>query len=76
MSSTHVTSEQEISRSKPLVIEESLSGCPSIRRLLLSLRIVLESVLRNCDGRKLTSSHVAQLAHLAAMLGQPVSLPK
>ncbi|HCL86917.1 MAG TPA: aconitate hydratase, partial [Comamonadaceae bacterium] len=35
---------------------------PSINRLPLSIRIVLESVLRNCDGRKVTPEHVAQLA--------------
>ncbi|NBD21754.1 aconitate hydratase AcnA [Aquabacterium fontiphilum] len=36
---------------------------PSIRRLPVSLRIVLESVLRNCDGQKVTPEHVAQLAN-------------
>ena len=35
---------------------------PNIRRLPVSLRIVLESVLRNCDGKKITPEHVAQLA--------------
>ncbi|WP_296481806.1 aconitate hydratase [Rhodoferax sp.] len=35
---------------------------PNIKRLPLSLRIVLESVLRNCDGKKVTADHVAQLA--------------
>ncbi len=35
---------------------------PQVARLPHSLRIVLESVLRNCDGRKLTPEHVAQLA--------------
>ncbi len=35
---------------------------PSVARLPVSLRIVLESVLRNCDGRKVTAEHVAQLA--------------
>ena len=35
---------------------------PSIKRLPVSLRIVLESVLRNCDGRKITADHVARLA--------------
>jgi aconitate hydratase len=33
-----------------------------IERLPVSIRIVLESVLRNCDGRKLTEEHVRQLA--------------
>ena len=35
---------------------------PSVNRLPVSIRIVLESVLRNCDGRKVTAEHVAQLA--------------
>ncbi len=34
----------------------------AIKRLPLSIRIVLESVLRNCDGRKVTEAHVAELA--------------
>ncbi|RQO78814.1 aconitate hydratase [Acidovorax sp. FJL06] len=38
---------------------------PQIRRLPVSIRIVLESVLRNCDGRKVTAEHVQQLAHWA-----------
>jgi aconitate hydratase len=36
---------------------------PSVKRLPVSIRIVLESVLRNCDGKKVTAEHVAQLAH-------------
>jgi aconitate hydratase len=36
---------------------------PNIRRLPVSMRIVLESVLRNCDGRKITAEHVAQVAN-------------
>ncbi|MCE4557608.1 aconitate hydratase AcnA [Pelomonas cellulosilytica] len=35
---------------------------PNVARLPVSLRIVLESVLRNCDGQKVTPEHVAQLA--------------
>jgi len=33
-----------------------------VSRLPVSLRIVLESVLRNCDGKKITEGHVRQLA--------------
>jgi aconitate hydratase len=33
-----------------------------IGRLPISVRIVLESVLRNCDGKKVTEEHVRQLA--------------
>ena len=36
---------------------------PNVRRLPLSLRIVLESVLRNCDGQKITKEHVGQMAN-------------
>ncbi len=38
---------------------------PSVRRLPVSIRLVLESVLRNCDGKKVTPEHVAQLANWA-----------
>ena len=36
---------------------------PNISRLPVSLRIVLESVLRNCDGQRVTPVHVAELAN-------------
>ena len=36
---------------------------PAIARLPVSIRIVLESVLRNCDGKKVTPAHVQQLAN-------------
>ena len=35
----------------------------NVARMPVSLRVVLESVLRNCDGRKVTAEHVAQLAN-------------
>ena len=35
----------------------------SVARLPVSIRIVLESVLRNCDGVKVTPEHVRQLAN-------------
>ncbi|MCC7270076.1 MAG: aconitate hydratase AcnA, partial [Rhodocyclaceae bacterium] len=38
------------------------SGLGKISRLPVSLRIVLESVLRNCDGVKVGEAHVRQLA--------------
>ncbi|MNU37914.1 Aconitate hydratase [compost metagenome] len=34
----------------------------NVSRLPVSIRIVLESVLRNCDGKKVTEEHVKQLA--------------
>ena len=36
---------------------------PNIKRLPVSLRIVLESVLRNCDGQRVLPAHVKQLAN-------------
>ncbi|MFO1219689.1 MAG: aconitate hydratase AcnA [Burkholderiaceae bacterium] len=36
---------------------------PNVARLPQSIRIVLESVLRNCDGRRVTEAHVRQLAN-------------
>src|SRR5271167_1163788 len=38
------------------------AGIGKISRLPVSIRIVLESVLRNCDGKKVTEQHVRQLA--------------
>ncbi|WP_034297615.1 aconitate hydratase AcnA [Herbaspirillum sp. RV1423] len=38
----------------------------NISRLPVSIRIVLESVLRNCDGQKVTEEHVKQLANWSA----------
>ncbi len=39
------------------------AGAGNISRLPVSIRIVLESVLRNCDGKKVTEAHVRQLAN-------------
>jgi aconitate hydratase len=39
------------------------AGVGKISRLPVSIRIVLESVLRNCDGKKVTEAHVRQLAN-------------
>jgi aconitate hydratase len=39
------------------------AGIGKISRLPVSVRIVLESVLRNCDGKKVTEQHVRQLAN-------------
>ena len=36
---------------------------PNVKRLPVSMRIVLESVLRNCDGKKITAEHVRQVAN-------------
>jgi aconitate hydratase len=39
------------------------SGTGNISRLPVSIRIILESVLRNCDSNKITEEHVEQLAN-------------
>jgi aconitate hydratase len=36
---------------------------PNVKRLPMSIRVVLESVLRNMDGKKVTEAHVEQLAN-------------
>jgi aconitate hydratase len=36
---------------------------PAVGKLPVSIRIVLEAVLRNCDGKKVTEEHVKQLAN-------------
>nr|WP_206021947.1 aconitate hydratase AcnA [Rhodoferax bucti] len=48
---------------------------PNIRRLPLSLRIVLESVLRNCDGKKVSAAHVAQLANWQPQAERTAEIP-
>ncbi|MCB2007173.1 MAG: aconitate hydratase, partial [Rhodoferax sp.] len=48
---------------------------PNIRRLPVSLRIVLESVLRNCDGKRVTQDHVAQLANWAPQAARSDEIP-
>src|SRR6266511_755686 len=39
------------------------AGIGKVSRLPVSIRIVLESVLRNCDGKKVTEQHVRELAN-------------
>src|SRR5215210_4861564 len=39
------------------------AGIGKISRLPVSIRIVLEAVLRNCDGKKVTEEHVRELAN-------------
>ncbi|MDB5817392.1 MAG: acnA, partial [Rhizobacter sp.] len=48
---------------------------PNITRLPVSIRIVLESVLRNCDGKKVTKEHVAQLANWQAVAPRVEEIP-
>ena len=39
------------------------AGVGKVSRLPVSIRIVLESVLRNCDGKKVSEHHVRELAN-------------
>ena len=48
---------------------------PQVSRLPVSIRIVLESVLRNCDGKKVTAEHVAQLAQWGATAERTEEIP-
>jgi aconitate hydratase len=41
------------------------AGVGKVSRLPVSIRVVLESVLRNCDGKKVTEEHVRQVANWA-----------
>ncbi|MFP5406724.1 MAG: aconitase family protein, partial [Gammaproteobacteria bacterium] len=36
---------------------------PAVERLPVSIRIILESVLRNCDGNRVTEAHIRELAN-------------
>jgi aconitate hydratase len=47
----------------------------NISRLPVSIRIVLESVLRNCDGKKVTEEHVRQLANWAPNAARVDEIP-
>ncbi|WP_225785079.1 aconitate hydratase AcnA [Xenophilus sp. Marseille-Q4582] len=44
-------------------LKELAKKYPNVAKLPVSIRIVLESVLRNCDGQKVTPAHVEQLAN-------------
>ncbi len=48
---------------------------PNIKRLPVSIRIVLESVLRNCDGKRVTKEHVAQLANWSPTAARTDEIP-
>jgi aconitate hydratase len=51
------------------------AGIGKISRLPVSIRIVLESVLRNCDGKKVTEEHVRQLANWGARAARVDEIP-
>ena len=46
-----------------------------ISRLPVSIRVVLESVLRNCDGKKVTEEHIKQLANWGATAERTDEIP-
>ncbi len=48
---------------------------PNIKRLPVSLRIVLESVLRNCDGQRVLPEHVEQLANWQPRTNRTEEIP-
>jgi len=47
----------------------------NLSRLPVSIRIVLESVLRNCDGKKVTDEHVRQLANWGPTAARTEEIP-
>jgi aconitate hydratase len=47
----------------------------NLSRLPVSIRIVLESVLRNCDGKKVTEEHIKQLANWKATAERTDEIP-
>src|SRR5687768_8495327 len=51
------------------------SGAGKISRLPVSLRIVLESLLRNCDGRKVLEQHVRDLAGWQPVAPRTTEIP-
>ncbi|WP_213955520.1 MULTISPECIES: aconitate hydratase AcnA [unclassified Variovorax] len=46
-------------------LRELAKQYPNVDKLPVSIRIVLESVLRNCDGQKVTPQHIEELANWA-----------
>ncbi|NJD86594.1 MAG: aconitate hydratase AcnA [Betaproteobacteria bacterium] len=48
---------------------------PNVKRLPVSIRIVLESVLRNVDGKKVSEEHVRQLASWGANAARTDEIP-
>ena len=51
------------------------AGIGRVSRLPVSIRIVLESVLRNCDGKKVTAEHVQELANWAPTGARTAEIP-
>src|SRR2546429_6910750 len=51
------------------------AGMGKISGLPVSIRIVLESVLRNCDGKKISEEHVRQLANWGPNAARSEEIP-
>src|SRR5881396_1970367 len=51
------------------------TGVGTISRLPVSIRLVLESVLRNCDGKKVTEANVKALANWAPTAERTEEIP-
>ena len=51
------------------------AGVGRISRLPVSIRIVLEAVLRHCDGHKVTAEHVRELANWEADAQRTAEIP-
>ncbi|MEZ5275989.1 MAG: aconitate hydratase AcnA [Opitutaceae bacterium] len=51
------------------------AGLGAISRLPVSIRIVLESVLRNCDGKRVMESNIRELAGWKASAPAPIEIP-
>ena len=51
------------------------AGVGPVSSLPVSIRIVLESVLRNCDGERITEEHVKQLANWSAKAERTDEIP-
>src|SRR5437016_11332254 len=51
------------------------AGVDSISTLPVSIRLVLESVLRNCDGKKVTEANVKALANWAPRAARTEEIP-
>ncbi|MBO9648876.1 MAG: aconitate hydratase AcnA [Variovorax sp.] len=56
-------------------LKELAKQYPNVDKLPVSIRIVLESVLRNCDGQKVTAEHVEQLANWAPNAERTEEIP-
>ena len=50
-------------------------GFPNLHRLPVSIRIMLESVVRHCDGDLIRTEHVAQLANWQANAPRTEEIP-